>query len=929
MKAQDVLTKAVRLALFAGASSAALTSTAAMAEDGANEKVERIAVTGSRIQRTDMETANPVAVFTAADIEKTGFSTVAEFLRTTASSGGFNESSTLSQAAGASRVGLKGFSSSYTLILLNGRRLPKNSAGGVFTDVNQLPISAVQRIDVLPDGASAIYGSDAVAGVINIITKKDFEGVDIKARYGAAVEHMDADEKSLSIVAGASNETTNILFSIEHFDRSPVQAVDREFGRTALIKGHPGGDGRSTWGIPGSLYLGSLSKKDANGNVIKDADGNVVPAAPITDANDGYAPWSDCPTENHASNGRCYYDFAPLYQLQPKSDRQSLFTQITHQASDDLILDGQFRYTRAYTLTSNAPAPGSVEVTDSPYLYDFIRNDRFKDDPETAEAVIQELKDGNAEAYVGRRYVDFPNREKDNTNETFEAVIGAEYSINDEWVADFDLGFSRLTNRQIGNAGQLIRADVEEKFADGTLNPFIINDCSSEELAQVCKDLQSSIHRTGEFEMLFSSLNFSGFTDFSLPGGEIGIATGLDYRKETYRDRADTASINGDVIGGAGSNGGGEATNKAAYVELSLPIIENLELNVAGRYDVADWGVSDASEFTYSAKVSYRPIDTLLLRASYGTGFKMPDLDDLYTAESFGVNKAVDTKLCLANGGEDCKKVELNSKSGGNPELQPETSKSFNVGVVYEVTDELSFSIDYWSLEIEDVIGSLAIQEILDAEAKGELAHLVKRNAAGRLDDSANKDVFVQSNLQNLTEQSATGINYDIQYASEFSFGTLRANLSAEQFLSFKTQSSAVQPLCDWVADDAYRKIRFNGGVALESGDLTTSVNLRFLPGYNDYDSRDTANKSCDLVGHYDVDRKNNDLGDAQDVASYIQFDVTTAYNISDTQKVSVGIRNLFDKQPVFSTPNDWPFYDQGTYDNIGRFVYLQYDVKL
>ena len=929
MKAQDVLTKAVRLALFAGASSAALTSTAVVAEDGANEKVERIAVTGSRIQRTDMETANPVAVFTAEDIEKTGFTTVAEFLRTTAASGGFNESSTLSQAAGASSIGLKGFGSSYTLILLNGRRLPKNSAGGVFTDVNQLPMAAVQRIDVLPDGASAIYGSDAVAGVINIITKTDFEGVDIKARYGAAIEHMDADEKSLSVVAGASNETTNILFSVEHFDRSPVRALDREFGRTALIEGHPGGDGRSTWGIPGSIYVGSNDLKDANGNLVKDKDGNTIPSAPIADKNSGWAPWSDCPEEDHASNGRCYYDFAPLYQLQPKSDRQSLYTQITHQATDDLIIDGQFRYTRAYTLTSNAPAPGSVEVTDSPYLADFLRNDRFKDDPETAEAIIKEIEAGDAFAYVGRRYVDFPNREKDNTNETFEAVVGAEYSINDEWVADFDLGFSRLTNRQIGAAGQLLRAEVEEKFADGTLNPFIINDCSSEELSQVCKDLQSSIHRTGEFEMMYSSLNFSGLTTFELPGGEIGVATGLDYRKEKYRDRADTASINGDVIGGAGSNGGGEATNKAAYLELSLPIIENMELNLAGRYDVADWGVSDASEFTYSAKVSYSPIDNLLLRASYGTGFKMPDLDDLYTAESFGVNKAVDTKLCQQNGGDDCKKVELNSKSGGNAELQPETSTSYNLGVVYQVTDELSFSIDYWSLEIEDKIGSLDIQEILDAEANGELTHLVKRNAAGRLDDSANRDVFVQSNLQNLTEQSATGINYDIEYANEFGFGMLRASLNAEQFISFKTQSSAVQPLCDWVKDDAYRDIRFNGGVTLESGDLVTSVNMRYLPGYKDYDSRDTANKSCDLVGHYDVDRKNGDLGDPQDVASYVQFDVTTSYNITDAQKVTVGIRNLFDKQPVFSTPNDWPFYDQGTYDNIGRFLYLQYDVKL
>ncbi len=930
MLKNDFLAKSVRFALIGGAATAALSAPVFAEEE--KEDVERISVTGSRIQRTDMETASPISVYTAEDIQKTGFGSVAEFLRTTASSGGFNESATLSQAAGASSVGLKGFGSDYTLILLNGRRLAKNSAGGIFTDINQIPLAAVERIDILPDGASAIYGSDAVAGVINIITKRDYEGISVSARYGAAVEHGDGDERNLSIVAGASNEKTNVLLTIEHFARSPIQAVDRELGGSAVIPGMRGGEGRSTWGVPGGLYIGTNDyQRDAEGQLIRDADGNVIPLAPVTDANGGYAPWSDCPEEQVAPNGRCYYDFAPLYQLQPESDRQSLFTVVTHQVNDDLTVDGQFRYTRAYTKTSNAPAPGQVEITSSPYLYDFLRNDRFAGDSETADAVIAEFEAGNAEAYIGRRYLDFPNRQNDNTNETFEAVLGADYVISDEWTADFDIGFSRLTNRQIGAGGQLLRAEVETAMADGTLNPFIINDCSSDDLREVCEDLQAAIHRTGEFTILFSSLSFAGTTGLELPGGELGVAAGVDYRKEEYTDRSDPASIARQVIGGAGSNGGGDATNKAAFIELNVPVLDELELNLAARYDKADWGASDAAETTYSAKVAYRPIDDLLLRASYGTGFKAPGLGDLYSGSSFGVTRAIDTRLCnAADGtGPDCDRVEISSVSGGNAELDPETSTSYNLGIVYDVTDAFSFSVDYWSLKIEDQIGSLDVQEILDGEAVGRFTDLVNRNSAGRL-DSGDPDVYVESNLQNLTESSASGIIYDLQYSDEFSFGTLTANLHAEQWLSFETQSSAVQPLCDWIGDDADRKVRLNGSIGLAKDDWSASLYMRWLPGFDDYNSRDTTNNSCDLVGYYDVERGPDgellDAGDPQKIATYVQFDLTTAYHFSDAHKVTLGIRNLLDKQPPFSAVNDWPFYNQSTYDNVGRFVYLQYD---
>lgn len=912
------VSKAVRLAIAFGAVAATSVSVNAVAEEDGAKKVERIQVTGSRISRTDMETATPVTVFNAAEMEKQGVSTVAEFLRTNAAAAGFNESATLSQAAGASSIGIRGFSSDYTLILLNGRRLPKNSAGGVFTDVNQIPMSAVERIDVLPDGASAIYGSDAVAGVINIITKKDMEGVEARVKYGAAVEHMDGDELAVTMTAGATSGKTNILFSVDYFERKPIMAVDREMGKTAYIPGHEGGDGRSSWGIPGSTLVSS-------------------PTATSSKVG-GWAPWSDCASENLLSNGRCAYDFAPLYQLQPESDRQSIFTSINHQFNDELNFDSQFRYSRAYTLTSNAPAPGAVDISKSPYLRDFLINDRYKNDPTLGAKIADEIAAGDGYAYVGRRYIDFPNRMKDNTNETLEGVVGFEYFLNDNWQLDFDLGFSRLVNRQVGAGGQLIAKEVEKAFADGTLNPFIINDCNSEALKDKCSALNSAIHRTSEYEVSFSSLAASGLLDIELPGGQVGVAGGLDVRRENYLDRSDTASINGDVIGGAGSNGGGYLKNRAAFVEFSLPVLEEMEVSLAARWDDADWGVDSAAETTYSAKVSYRPTDTLMLRASYGTGFKAPGLSQLYLAGSFGVNKAVDTKLCQAAGGDiahpDCKQVELNSKSGGNLELQAETSESYNLGLVWDATEELAITVDYWSLQIDNIIDSLGIQEILDEEAAGRLTNLVIRNSQGRLDDTA-RTGYVKSNLQNLTTAKSTGINYNLTHTATLSVGELSSNFRVEQFLSQERQQSAIQPLCDENKVQR-RDFRLNATFTLTSDDLESSVAVRYLPGYDEYEKFDTANRTCDAIGYYDVkshkDADGNtvydDFGRAQKIASYVQLDVTTAYHINDTNKVTVGIRNLLDRQPPFSSVNDWPFYSQSTYDNIGRFAYLQYDVK-
>lgn len=933
MFTNNKLTNAVRLALVFGtaATAASFTSSAVAQEKQAADQVERVQVTGSRIKRTDIEGASPVSVFSMDDIKKTGALTVTEFLQTNAAAGGFNESQSLNQAKGAASVGIKNLSREYTLVLLNGRRIPKNTLGGVFTDINQLPMAAVERIEVLSDGASAIYGSDAVAGVINIITKKDFDGFQLSGQTGMGVENHDGKENRVSIVAGLNTDKTNLLFTAEHFSREKILQSTRNIGNTAVLLGAdgkpiPGGEGRSGSGTPGYTSF--------SGTKVPGVSGNYV--------------WGDCPPDRVNSAKQCLFDVAPLYFVTPDTDRQSIYTQLTHQLTDDLVLNGQFRYQRVYVENSNGAAPGAVTlagktstgtVKPSQYVIDHINNDIFKNDPVKAAALIAELNAGTSTMNITRRFLDFGNRNSDVTNSTFEAISGFEYNINDDFALTGDVGFSRLTNANVGTTGNLISSVTNAAFQSGALNPFIVNDCNSDALRAICEPLNAKIHRTADYEVGFGSTVLSGMLPFDIGAGPLGIAVGADARNERYVDVSDPASNRGEVLGGASSNGGGNYSNKAGFVELSVPVLDNLELTAAGRHDMADWGLSDDEQSTYAFKATYRLLDNLMFRASTGSGFKAPNLGNLFTGTSSGVQRAIDTKLCNAavaagqnrDTATDCLAKELNSRSGGNPELTAERSKSTTIGVVYEPIDNLSFSLDYWGVKITNIIGGLGIQEVLNEEAEGRLTELVVRAPNGTVNDSL-REGYVKTNLQNLNESDYEGLILDMEDTSNVGFGSLKTTLRTEYSLKEMRQVSKIQPLCD--DTDVGGRLRANGSFSLDVEEYNVALSFRYMEGYDLYatGTRDTAARTCNLVGLTGTQRdaKGNytNFGAPLYVGSHTEFALSGTYNYTADTKFVVGIRNLLDRDPPRSLWNNWPFYNQERFSNIGRTAYVGFDVK-
>ena len=830
----------------------------------AGPKTEKITVTGSRIKRIDLEGAQNVTRFSRDDIDNSSFSTVADFIQNNIPSGAFtNENFTLSQVAGSSSFGGRDQTAEYTLVLVNGRRLPTNAIASSFTDLNLIPLAAVENIEYLTSGASAIYGSDAVAGVLNIILKKNFDGTSVRTRFGQA-EEGDANTTSVQIVSGTTAENSNFILAYDYFRREPVNAINRPLINSAISP--LGDDQRSPNGLPGYVIL---------------EDGTRV-------------PFDDCPAADRdiPFSGACAYDFAPLYQVIPQTERNSFYATFNQDLTSNLSIFAEGRYSRVYTKTENGAAPGGV-----PLAADAPTNPYGQD------------------VTLVRRYIDFGPRAKDNLNEVFSTAAGVSGYFGDTWSWDFVYSNHKLRNTQIGAGGQINEVKASEYFNDGTLDPFAFNVFDTDEKRLAAEDIDAEIFREGSSKLETYNLSFGGELPLLLPGGNVAIATGVEYRDEEFLDRSDIASSAGDILGSAGGNAGGKRNNKAVYLEFAMPVVDLLDISLAARHDILN-GNKDAT--TYAASASLKPIEELLFRASYGTGFKAPALHDLYLERSFGVSTTVDQKLCNDEG--SCETIEVNTETFGNTDLDPETSAYLNIGAVYQVNQDISFNLDYWTLQIEDKVAALNATFILQNEA--EYADLVQRvNGVLTVPDAR-----VLTPLDNVSEQESSGIEAGFSITNRTSVGKFSTNLLLNKLLVSKAPQGPGEPLCDY----ADRNLGVNGNLKSNwnQSAFGASLALRYFGAYKTYEGAYVTG-TCDNSAAVE--------DSAFTVDPYYEIDLGATYVINSMFDVGVGIQNVldedpsFDKNGVFSDGNvrGWPFYDQQRASNIGRFFYMTLNANL
>ncbi len=855
------------------------------------EDLEEITVTGSRIARLDPQMVTPVQVYDAEFIASTGAGNVQEFLFTAsfAGPGLFNENSTLSQTAGTANFDSRGFGDDYVVILLNGRRLPGDPlSGDSATNLNLIPLSAIDRIEYLSTGASAIYGADAVQGVVNVITKQEFSGLKASIRHDASIDG-NGPRTGLGVTGGVVGDDGFITLSFDMQHQASAPAAGLPLIGSASAPN--GSDGRSPTGLPGTFAdLG----------------------------NDISYPVTGCPTESMrpaqftGSGMDCAFDFAPLYEAIPEQRRFNFLTNGEHRFSEQLAVYGEFRFSRLVAEVRNGAAPAFFNVTGAPFLAE-------------VDAEIGSDMANSPLVFALRRSVDAGPRATDNTNTAFSTVLGTRIELPSESTLDISVQNVDSEMNRVGVGGQISTSALSSAVATGVLDPRETYDPQFYADNGLTVSIQrQAVGRQTTFNAILTGL--IGSTD-------IGYSVGAEYKDEDFFDRADVASSTGDVAGGASSNGSGERQNTSLFVEFAYSPIDTLEFSLASRWDDYEWegaGTTSGDDATtYMVGASFRPIDNLMLRASYGTGFKAPTLGELFLGRSFGVINAVDTSLCNqvtadpnstpAEIESACRLLEIRSVSGGNPLLTTESSTNWSVGAVFEPTDDWSIAIDYYNIEVEDKIGALTVQEILNNES--DYPDLITRINGSLTTPGAE----VRSNLQNLNAEDGSGIDLSTRASWDMNSGMIVGDLRIAYLIEHNRQLSAVQPLCNDKGTTSEPEWRVNGQVGWKADRWSATLSARYLGETTDYNGgRDTINFSC----------APNPTGELQKVDSYLELGLRGTYQLTDRLEMVAGVINLTDEAPPFSElaasgGGSWPWFDQALYDPRGTRFYLNVNYDL
>ncbi len=751
----------------------------AYAAQGA-EKIERIEVTGSRIKRSDMEGPSPVQSIGRDDIENMGYDNLQQLLERmpvagngTFSTRGNNQDST---ANGSAAVSLRGLGADATLVLINGRRVSVSAfAEGItnsFVDINSIPVSAIERIDILKDGASAIYGSDAVAGVVNVILKKDIEGVELNLGYGGT-DGPNYEETTASLVWGTSSEKSSASIIIDYFKNTSLSSNEMGSLGTANQAPYGGEDFRSSRGFPGYFYVDEVKTIDP-----------------------------DCPADKATASGSCLFDYGPYGYLSPASERIGAISQFEYRFDNAITSFIEMAIQHNSSVAAGAPTPldedaGLTVPASHP-------NNPFGED-----------------IAIGRyRTVDAGARQWDIESDTLRLVAGLRGEINDwSWEAAVQKGRSK--SMQTGDRTQgWVRTDfLQQEIDAGSYNPFggTFND------PEVIDRITTSLVRRGESHMTSFDANITGEA-FDFGDGVVMMAAGIEYREEDVNDIPDDQFQRGLIFGTESVSASAEREQYAAYVEFSIPLSDSLELQLAGRYD-------DYSDFgnTTNPKIAFRwaPSDEITVRASWAQGFRAPSLAQIGLGPSQKSQFFVDTQRCEQTG-LDCQALDYNIEFSGNPDLEAEESESWNIGFIWAPEVDFGISVDIWSITQDNKIDEEEFGPIYAAECGNQNSTIcVRLPATGGA--SLGTIQKVHSTFKNLSSQEVSGIDISGNYNHSLDdLGLLKFNLEWAYQDKFEKDGR------DYTGEYGYPEHRWIFSTNWEIGQFNTNINISYVGEFED-----------------------------------------------------------------------------------------------
>ena len=907
-----------------------------VASDQQRVALEEVIVTGSSIKQIEGETALPVQVLKREDIERTGATSVEELFRqvSAADSAGHAVAAQATGLGGAaiSTISLRGLTSARTLVLIDGKRASvygggSGGASGSSVDISSIPIASIERLEILKDGASAVYGSDAIAGVVNFILRKNFQGAEVSATGGTPTEHGGGQNQTVSAYVGHGDivqDRYNAALGVNFEHDSALLGADRSFA-TRYSPGY-GNDVTSGFAFPANVAI------PANpANTVLPKGGTRNPLVPncspsLADAN--------FPTQ-------CRFDNSPSDSLQPEDRKISVSFNGELAVTGTSQLYTQDSYSQVKTVTTVQPVPLSYQnplLPGNPYnaylanllatQYPGYKNPAVTGNvgafllPPTSPyyPTAFATKNGINGQPLNLIYRDFANgqRRTEDTADTIRFVAGFKGDTAG-WDYDSWFLYSQVKVKEDLQAGYALYSEIMPLLDSGVINPF---GPTTDPTALAAAQADTFTGQDFATKTSITSVNGRISRELvQLPAGPLSAAAGAELRRETFDFNPVPAIQTGDVTGQGGNVLPESASRnvESAFVEFNAAVVQGLQADAAVRFDNYQ-GIGN----TVNPKGSLRwqPIQPLLVRASAGTGFRAPSLTDLYAAQATSVtsNGTRDPIQCpVFSANNPACSFQFTTTTGGNPHLIPEKSQSYTLGMVIEPVKDLSIDLDsFWIfLKNQIVNGGLSYATILqNAQTATQFANLITRNAAGQI-------VAISQINANLFKTELSGLDIDLKYRLHVgNSGLLSLFGNGTYFYRYVTQN----PDGTWSSqvDKGLNQVSPNGGIisrwrysataAYELGPWGVSLTENFQKRYHD------AASSISATPRY--------------VSAYETVNGQFFFTGLKSFKFTLGVNNLFNRSPPYAnyaatTNNFIGGYDITYGDPLGRFVYASFAYSL
>ncbi len=900
-----------------------------------SQNLDRMEVVGSRIKRAEVEGPSPVTVISSAQLEKEGFVSVSDALETITQNSGSVQNE-LNSAGGftpnGSPIDLRGLGPGRTLLLINGRRaadypFPYNGQSN-FQNFGNIPTAAVERVEILSGGASAIYGSDAVAGVVNIVLKKNYEGDVFKLRTGTTTTGG-GDFADLQWVGGKTGDNWSLTYALQYFADEPIYGYQREFMDSRLDNPLP----PDVVGIQPAAAI-RINRVGLPANT---PNTFIAPPAGTCDRFGGeYVDWTFRAVNSvtrlpYTQGSACGYLEDVGYQSITNGNNDlSGYLYGTWQFDNGM--EGWASLTGFH---SKSELSGGVEFISGPHTDGVgITSTIFATNPSiNGNVQVQRI-------FTPQEYGGIEGTHQKFDEKSADLAVGLRGTFADRFDWDFTIG--RADYYATRTRPRLDGSAVTDYFFGPRLNTtgtprYLIN------LDRFYSPLTPAQYRSLSTILKYEShswVNQGSFVLsgdlFELPAGPVGFAAVLEGTQQGYDLNSPDAILptNRLAYNLTGTNGGGDRDRYAIGGELSIPIFESLKMSLAGRFDKYDdiTNVDDAK--TWAAGLEWRPFDSLLLRSNYSTSFKAPDMHYVYNEGSGSFSSVLDTFRCLSTGGtpgtSSCAGAtytySMFATSKGEPTLEEETGKSFTAGFVWDIMDSLSLSVDYYDIKLEGAVANLSSTFILDAEGgcrtgltrtrqpyqfdinsafcQEVISRVTRTPAIGEPTDRISE---IRSGPVNQSYERVTGIDAAMKYRLDTErFGNYGFSMEWSHRLSNETQTFATDPIDRNFRDDPGNfdfRSRIRGSVGWNKGDWTANL---FMTRYGSLPNwQETAR-----------------------IAPYFIWNVNASKKITDKLTASFFVNNLLNNfHPDDSGFNSYPYFWRG-YSPVGREISAQLQYK-